>query len=205
MRLSMLNIQFFKALGSIYSRLHQRFLKSFKAAVISSRHVLKSMRDGNLYLGPLQIIERISRIGSQEYKNAYTNLPRFFSKTKLDFLQWQLAFWKQGIFGSAKKLRDWRLFYFILYIARDHRSYYKQLYTWFHRAKWSEYTTSIYLSKSNTRITYVTLEILLSDKVRNRIMQSLFPCPLINMRNHVTCTGQHKHVVAEIVSCPYTN
>ena len=55
----MLNFQFFKALGSTYSRLHQRLLKSFKAAAISSRHFLKSMLDGNLYLGPLQIIERI--------------------------------------------------------------------------------------------------------------------------------------------------
>ena len=55
----MLNFQFFNALGSTYSRLHQRLPKLFKAAAISSRHFLKSMRDGNLYLGPLQIIERI--------------------------------------------------------------------------------------------------------------------------------------------------
>ena len=53
----MLNFQFFKALGSTYSRLHQRLPKSFKAAAISSRHILKSIRDGNLYWGPLQIIE----------------------------------------------------------------------------------------------------------------------------------------------------
>ena len=52
----MLNFQFFKAL---YSRLHRRLPKSFKAAAISTRHFLKSMRDGSLYLGPLQIIERI--------------------------------------------------------------------------------------------------------------------------------------------------
>ena len=43
----------------LYSRLHQRLPKSFKAAAISSRHFLKSIRDGNLYLGSLQIIERI--------------------------------------------------------------------------------------------------------------------------------------------------
>ena len=63
MRLSvlwnMLNFQPFKTLGSIYSRLRQRLPKSFKAVAISSRHLLKLMRDGNLYLGPLQIIERI--------------------------------------------------------------------------------------------------------------------------------------------------
>ena len=55
----MFNFQFFKVLCSTYSRLHQGLAKSFKAAAISSRNFLKSMRDGNLYLGPLQIIERI--------------------------------------------------------------------------------------------------------------------------------------------------
>ena len=55
----MLIFQFFKALGSAYARLHQQLPKLFKAAAISSRHFLKSMRDGNLYLGLLQIIERI--------------------------------------------------------------------------------------------------------------------------------------------------
>ena len=55
----MLNFELVKTLGSTYSRLHQRLPKSLKAAAISSRHILKSMRDGNLYLGPLQIIERI--------------------------------------------------------------------------------------------------------------------------------------------------
>ena len=57
--LNLLNFQFFKAPGSTYSRVHQRLSKSFKVAAISSRHFLKSMRDGNLYLGPLEIIERI--------------------------------------------------------------------------------------------------------------------------------------------------
>ena len=50
----MLNFQFFKALDSTDSRLHQWLPNSFKAAAISSRHFLKSMRDG-----PSQIIERI--------------------------------------------------------------------------------------------------------------------------------------------------
>ena len=57
--LNMLNFQFFKTLDSTYSRLYQRLPKSFKAVAISFRPFLKSMRDGNLYLGPLQIIERI--------------------------------------------------------------------------------------------------------------------------------------------------
>ena len=57
--LKILNFQFFQALGSTVSRLHQRFPNSFKAAAISSRHFLKSMRDGNLYFGPFPMIERI--------------------------------------------------------------------------------------------------------------------------------------------------
>ena len=48
----------FKALGSTFSRLHQRFLESFKAAAISLRHLGKSILGGNLYLGPLEIILR---------------------------------------------------------------------------------------------------------------------------------------------------
>ena len=57
--LKILNFHSFKALGSTYYRLHQRLPKSFRAAAISSRHFLKSMRDGNLYFGPFEIIERI--------------------------------------------------------------------------------------------------------------------------------------------------
>ena len=45
-----------KASGSTFSRLHQRLLKSFKA--ISLRHLEKSILEGNLYLGPLEIILR---------------------------------------------------------------------------------------------------------------------------------------------------
>ena len=38
--------------------LHQRLLKSFKEAAISLRHLEKSILEGNLYLGPLEIILR---------------------------------------------------------------------------------------------------------------------------------------------------
>ena len=55
----MFNFQLFKALDSTCSRLHQRVQQSFKAPAIASRHFLKSMWVGNLYLGPLEIIERI--------------------------------------------------------------------------------------------------------------------------------------------------
>ena len=48
----------FKASGSTFSRLHQRLLKSFKEAAISLRHFGKSILEGNLYLGPLEIISR---------------------------------------------------------------------------------------------------------------------------------------------------
>ena len=48
----------FKASRSTFSRLHQRLLKSFKEAAISLRHLGKSILEGNLYLGPLEIILR---------------------------------------------------------------------------------------------------------------------------------------------------
>ena len=48
----------FKASGSTFSRLHQRLLHSFKEAAISLRHSGKSILEGNLYLGPLEIILR---------------------------------------------------------------------------------------------------------------------------------------------------
>ena len=47
-----------KASGSTFSRLHQRLLKSFKEAVISQGHLEKSIIEGNLYLGPLEMILR---------------------------------------------------------------------------------------------------------------------------------------------------
>ena len=39
---------------STYSRLHHRLPKSFNADAISSLHFLKSIREGNLYFGPLE-------------------------------------------------------------------------------------------------------------------------------------------------------
>ena len=41
---------------STFSRLRQRLLKSFKEATISLRHLEKLILEGNLYLGPLEII-----------------------------------------------------------------------------------------------------------------------------------------------------
>ena len=54
----MLKFHSFKASGSTFSRLHQRLLKSFKEAAISLRHLEKSILEGNLYLGPLEMILR---------------------------------------------------------------------------------------------------------------------------------------------------
>ena len=54
----MLIFHSFKAPGSTFSRLHQRLLKSFKEAAISLRHLGRSILEGNLYLGPLEMILR---------------------------------------------------------------------------------------------------------------------------------------------------
>ncbi|MFM2011181.1 MAG: hypothetical protein RLZZ479_1572 [Bacteroidota bacterium] len=57
-----LNICFFqleRALGSACSRLHHLLQKEFKDSAISARQVLKSMSDGILYFGPLEIKLRI--------------------------------------------------------------------------------------------------------------------------------------------------
>ena len=54
----MLIFHCFRASGSTSTRLHQRFLKSFKEVAISLRHLEKSILEGNLYLGPLEIILR---------------------------------------------------------------------------------------------------------------------------------------------------
>ena len=54
----MLIFHSFKASGSTFSRLQQRLLKSFKEAAISLRHLEKSILEGNLYLGPLEMILR---------------------------------------------------------------------------------------------------------------------------------------------------
>ena len=56
--LKMLIFHSFKASGLTFSRLHQRLVKSFKEAAISLRHFGKSILEGNLYLGPLEIILR---------------------------------------------------------------------------------------------------------------------------------------------------
>ena len=61
--LKILIFYFFKASGSTFSHLHQRLLKSFKEAVISLRHLGKSILERNLYLGPLEIIKRTLESG----------------------------------------------------------------------------------------------------------------------------------------------
>ena len=48
----------FKASGLKFSRLNQRLLKSFNEAAISLRHLGKSILEGNLYFGSLEIILR---------------------------------------------------------------------------------------------------------------------------------------------------
>ena len=55
----MLTFHSFRALGSTYSRLHHRSPKSFNADAISSLYCLKSIREGNLYFGPLDTMQRI--------------------------------------------------------------------------------------------------------------------------------------------------
>ena len=62
----MLIFHSFKASGSTFSRLHQRLLKSFKEAAISLRHLEKSILEGNLYLGPLEMILRTYVMGTQK-------------------------------------------------------------------------------------------------------------------------------------------
>ena len=54
----MLIFHSFKASGLTFSCLHQRLLKLFKEAAISLRHLEKSILEGNLYLGHLEIILR---------------------------------------------------------------------------------------------------------------------------------------------------
>ena len=47
-----MRVHSFKAPGSAFSRLHEPLLKSLKEAVVSLRHLGKSILEGNLYLGP---------------------------------------------------------------------------------------------------------------------------------------------------------
>ena len=56
--LKMLIFHSFKASGSTFYGLHQRLLKPSKEAAISLRHLGKSILEGNLYFGPLEIILR---------------------------------------------------------------------------------------------------------------------------------------------------
>ena len=58
MILKMLIFHSFKASGSTFSHLHQRLPNSFKEAAISLRHLGKSIIEGNIYLGPLEMILR---------------------------------------------------------------------------------------------------------------------------------------------------
>ena len=50
--------QVFKTLAPTCFRLHHRLQNSSKDPAISSWYYLKSIREGNLYLGPLHIIDR---------------------------------------------------------------------------------------------------------------------------------------------------
>ena len=52
----MLIFHSFKASDLVFSRLHQRLLNSFKEAAISLQHLGKTILEGDLYLGPLEII-----------------------------------------------------------------------------------------------------------------------------------------------------
>ena len=59
----MLSFRSFRALCPTNARVHHRLPNSFKAAAISSLHVLKSILEGNRYFGPLEIIFRILESG----------------------------------------------------------------------------------------------------------------------------------------------
>ena len=59
MILKIFNFQLFKALDSTCSHLHQHVQQSFKALAIVSLHLLKSIWDGNIYLGPFEVTEWI--------------------------------------------------------------------------------------------------------------------------------------------------
>ena len=59
----MLIFQSFTASGSTFSCLHQRLLNPLKEAAISLRHLGKLILEGNLYLGPLEIIMRTLAFG----------------------------------------------------------------------------------------------------------------------------------------------
>ena len=73
--LKMLIFHSYKASGSTFSRLHQRFLKSFKEAAISLQHLEKSILEGNLYLGPLEIILQTLASGMTFRLPVLNNMP----------------------------------------------------------------------------------------------------------------------------------
>ena len=54
----MLFLHSFKTSSSTAFRLYLHLLKSFNEAAISLRHLGKSILEGNLYLGPLEIVLR---------------------------------------------------------------------------------------------------------------------------------------------------
>ena len=56
--LKMLIFHSFKASGTTFSCFYQLLSKSFKEARISLRHLGTSILEGNLYLGPLEIVLR---------------------------------------------------------------------------------------------------------------------------------------------------
>ena len=58
MRLQMLIFHSFKESHSTFSCLQQRLLKLFKEATISLQYLMKAILEGNLYLGPLEVILR---------------------------------------------------------------------------------------------------------------------------------------------------
>ena len=78
----MLIFHSFKGSGSTFSRLHQRLLKSFKEAAISLRHLEKSILEGNLYFGPLEMILRILASGMTFRLPVIKTI---FSQKKVDF------------------------------------------------------------------------------------------------------------------------
>ena len=57
--LKILSYHSFKAVNPTPSRLHHRLPKSFNADTISPLHLLKSIWEGNMCLGPLETILRI--------------------------------------------------------------------------------------------------------------------------------------------------
>ena len=80
MILKILIFQSFKASGLTFSWLCQRLLKSFNEAAISLPHLGKSILEGNLYLGPLEIIlPKVSN--GAKIRNRYNQVPHLTQDT----------------------------------------------------------------------------------------------------------------------------